>query len=111
MLEGVGYRVFEGESPDDVDRVLDARTPIDVLVSDVILPESTGPALFRRLAATRPHLCVLYISGYTDDAVFREGQLERGSAFLQKPFAAADLLRKVRAVLDAVAVVPLPAGR
>jgi two-component system, cell cycle sensor histidine kinase and response regulator CckA len=59
-----------------------------------------GPALFGRLAGRHPRLNVLYMSGYTDDAVIRQGRLEAGVAFLQKPFTGDVLLRKVREVLD-----------
>jgi len=101
MLEGAGYRVIEAGGPSDVDAALDEQgSGADILVTDVIMPGSNGPALFRRLSEVNPKLRVLYVSGYTDDAVFREGQLEAGAAFLQKPFAAAELLRKVRQVLD-----------
>ena len=71
------------------------------MVTDVVLPGSSGPELFQRLAARDPLLKVLYMSGYTDDAVFRTGRLQRGVAFIQKPFTAAGIRKKVREVLDA----------
>jgi FixJ family two-component response regulator len=64
------------------------------------LPGESGPQLFDRAAQVRPGLRVLYMSGYTDDAVSRERLLEPGAAFIQKPFTAEDLSRKVREVLD-----------
>lgn len=75
--------------------------PIHLLVSDVVMPQMRGTELSRRLAATRPDLRVLYLSGYTDAGVVREGLLEGGATFLQKPFTAETLTRKVREVLDA----------
>jgi DNA-binding NtrC family response regulator len=59
-----------------------------------------GPDLAERFAALRPRLTVLYMSGYTDDARVQESVLERGFAFLQKPFTAESLARSVREVLD-----------
>ena len=72
----------------------------DLIISDVVMPGSSGPALFDRLAERHPTLKVLYMSGYTDDAVIRQGRLDAGAAFLQKPFTGDVLLRKVREVLD-----------
>jgi CheY-like chemotaxis protein len=78
--------------------------PIHLLVTDVIMPEMSGRQLADRLRDGRPELKVLFVSGYTDDAIIRHGILEPGIAFLQKPFTPEALARKVRAVLDE----PLP---
>lgn len=64
------------------------------------MPHMSGPELARRLAAMRPAMKILCMSGYTDDAVVRHGALEAGIAFIQKPFTPDTLARKVRAVLD-----------
>jgi len=69
------------------------------LVTDVVMPGVPGPELAGRLAAVRPGLKVLYLSGYADDAVFGHGILEPGSHFLQRPFSQVGFLQKVRAVL------------
>jgi two-component system cell cycle sensor histidine kinase/response regulator CckA len=79
----------------------DRAGDVDALITDVIMPGGTGPALFAQLGATNPRLRVLYISGYTGDATFPAGRLAPGVAFLQKPFAADVLLRKIREVFDA----------
>ncbi|MGB3095798.1 MAG: PAS domain S-box protein [Candidatus Deferrimicrobiaceae bacterium] len=77
------------------------KGPIHLLVSDVVMPGMTGPELARRLTALRPEMGVLFMSGYTDDAILHHGVLEHGAEFLQKPFKASALGAKVRKVLDA----------
>ena len=74
---------------------------IRLLITDVVLPGSSGPDLFQRLRCAIAQLKVLYMSGYTDDAVFRTGRLEHGAAFVQKPFTADELQRKTRETLEA----------
>jgi CheY-like chemotaxis protein len=74
---------------------------IDLLLTDVVMRGLNGRETAERVRALRPGVAVLYMSGYTDDAVLRSGVFESGTAFLQKPFGAADLARKIRQVLDA----------
>jgi PAS domain S-box-containing protein len=81
--------------------------PIDLLITDVIMPEMSGRQVADRLKERLPKLKVLFVSGYTDDAIVRHGILEPGIAFLQKPFSPESLARKVREVLDA----PAPSRR
>ena len=73
---------------------------IDLVVTDVVMPNLSGRELGERLAELRPGLPVLFISGYTDDDVIRRGLLTPGSPFLQKPFEPDALARKVRQVLE-----------
>jgi len=73
--------------------------PIHLLITDVVMPELNGPDLAKRLAQSRPGITVLYISGYTDRALFHRGTLAAGTAFLQKPFLPQTLLAKVEELL------------
>jgi CheY-like chemotaxis protein len=100
-LAGQGYTILEAENGAEALAVL-ARTagPVDLVLTDVVMPILNGRELGERLAADRPELRVLFMSGYTDDDVVRRGLLRPGVPFLQKPFMPADLSRKVRAVLD-----------
>jgi len=75
--------------------------PIHLLITDVVMPQMGGGELAQRLSALRPSVRVLFISGYTDDAIVRHGVLESGTAFLQKPFSVQVFTRRVREVLDA----------
>ncbi len=101
-LELHGYSVIT--APDGwAARALDHEIEGDVhlLLTDVVMPHVSGRELASSLRAKRPTLRVLYMSGYTDDAVIRNGALEPASAFLQKPFTPAALAQKVREVLEA----------
>lgn len=72
-----------------------------LLLTDVVMPERSGPELFMRLAAERTSLKVIYMSGYPQETVVASGMVEQGAPFLQKPFDGETLARKVREVLDA----------
>jgi PAS domain S-box-containing protein len=100
-LEMQGYRVLAAKTGAEALRTADAYAgPVHLLVTDVVMPELSGRDLADALRARRPGVKVLYMSGYTDDAVVRHGVLEAVDAFLQKPFTPLGLARKVRAVLD-----------
>jgi PAS domain S-box-containing protein len=102
VLKRLGYTVLEARTPADAVAVAQAHSGvIHLLVSDVVMPGESGLQLARRLLEVRPNLRVLYISGYSDEAVVRHGLLDPGTTFLQKPFTPAALARKVREVLDA----------
>jgi two-component system cell cycle sensor histidine kinase/response regulator CckA len=101
LLERSGYRVMDAGNPREAEAVFSEQAgSIDLLLTDVVMPGSNGPALFKRLAERQPGLKVLYMSGYTDDTIVREGRLDTDGAFIQKPFTADGLMRKVREVLD-----------
>jgi two-component system cell cycle sensor histidine kinase/response regulator CckA len=107
ILERAGYRVIEAGNPKQA--LLAAEHSggrIDLLLSDLIMPESDGPPLFDRLRQMHPGARVLYISGYADDAVVRHGVIVEGTPFLQKPFTPLALSGKIREVLDAPFVMP-----
>jgi len=98
----LGYRVLEAR--DSTQALAVARghqSEIHLLVSDVVMPGGGGFQLAQQLLVERPKMRVLYMSGYTDEAVVRHGLLERGLNYLQKPFTPAVLARRVRDVLDA----------
>ncbi len=101
ILENNGYRVLEAGSGDEaLDIVRSFDGAIDLILTDVVMPSMAGSTLVSRIEKLRPGLKVLYMSGYTDDAVFRHGHLDRGGAFLQKPFTPEVLARKVREVIE-----------
>ncbi len=101
VLEASGYRVLAAHDCADAVRICDEHAgTIDLLLTDVIMPQMSGRELADRLRPRRPAMKVLYVSGYTDSAIVQHGVLEPGIAFLQKPFAPADVAQKVREVLD-----------
>jgi CheY-like chemotaxis protein len=102
ILKRQGYRVLEARNAGEALLLCEKfADPIHLLLSDVVMPQMSGPELAKRLAAIRPAMKILCMSGYTDDAVVRHGALEAGFAFIQKPFTPDTLRRKVRAVLEA----------
>ncbi len=102
VLEGQGYTVIEAINGEDALRLAaDYAGVIDLLLSDVVMPELGGRLLAERLVAQRPDIEVLFMSGYTDDEILRRGLLERGQRLLQKPFTGSALAHEVRTVLDA----------
>jgi nitrogen-specific signal transduction histidine kinase len=101
VLEGCGYRVFTApEGLAALQLMATCREAIDLLVTDVVMPQMGGRKLAETLLAEHPELRVLFMSGYTDDAVVRHGVLQANANFLQKPFTPTSLARKVREVLD-----------
>ena len=100
LLQQHGYTVLTAASPREaLDRIGRHASQIDLLVTDVILPEMNGKELKERLATTHPGLQVLFMSGYTADVIAAQGVLEEGMEFLQKPFRVQDLLEKVRKLI------------
>ena len=102
VLAARGYRVLEATRGREAIRLVAAhKGPIHLAVVDVVMPGMSGPDLVRQIQPEHPDLRVLYISGYTDEAIVHHGVLESGAAFLQKPFLPEVLARRVREVLDA----------
>lgn len=98
-LEAQGYRIHEAENGEEALAIATSHPDIDMLITDVVMPGMSGRELSTRIFATHPHTKVLYLSGYTEDAIVHEGVLEAGTAFLQKPFTLGTLARKVREML------------
>lgn len=102
MLENAGYKVFDAPDPEEAALMFQESPDLfDILVTDVIMPGESGPKLHERLSLLRPGLKVVFVSGFTDDIVEGRGQLDPKIDFLQKPFTAELLTRRVRDVLDA----------
>jgi CheY-like chemotaxis protein len=101
ILENAGYDVVEARTPAEALDLCEApERPIDVLLTDVVMPGMSGPQIASALTRKNPDLRVLYMSGYTDEAVVRHGINDGRTAFLQKPFTSAELTRKVQDVLE-----------
>ena len=104
ILRRSGYHVIEARNAGEALLLSEKHpTPIHLLLSDVVMPQMSGPELAKRLASARPDMRVLCMSGYTDDSIVRHGVLEAHIAYLQKPIAPEALTTRVREVLDGAA--------
>ena len=81
-------------------QLFEENPSIDLLLTDVVMPGASGPELVTRLVERRPALKVIYMSGYTDEAIVHHGVLDPGIAFLHKPFTSESLGQKIREVLS-----------
>jgi two-component system cell cycle sensor histidine kinase/response regulator CckA len=101
VLEKEGYTVIEARNGCDALLLSQQHGgSIHLMATDVVMPDMPGPELAKQLTALRPDMKVLFLSGYTDDAIIHHGFIDEEMAFLQKPFTKSGLLRKVREVLD-----------
>jgi two-component system cell cycle sensor histidine kinase/response regulator CckA len=107
ILENAGYAVLPAaDGPSALELIRRNSKPIDLLLTDVVMPGMSGPEVAAAVTSMRPGTEVLYMSGYTDSAIGHHGVLEPGIAFLQKPFSADELTRKVRSLLTEPAAAP-----
>jgi two-component system, cell cycle sensor histidine kinase and response regulator CckA len=101
FLAAAGYQVLTAANGDSALRIAEQHGgPIDLLLADVVMPLMSGPELAQRLDEARPGLRVLFISGYTGTAISKHGVLGPETRLLEKPFTGADLLKRVRQILD-----------
>ncbi len=101
MLKKLGYTVLSASNPDDaVELARKYEDDIHILLSDVVMPGSGGSYLWKKLSVIRPGMKCLFMSGYTFDIIAKQGVLEEGVNYLQKPFPIEILARKIREVLD-----------
>jgi CheY-like chemotaxis protein len=102
ILEDAGYRVVEAGGGDEALTLAGGLAgPIHLLLTDVVMPGMSGGELARRLGESRPKLKVLFMSGYSPEAIATDGSLIPGAAFLAKPFSATDLVQRVQETLAA----------
>jgi two-component system cell cycle sensor histidine kinase/response regulator CckA len=100
VLAGRGYRVLEAVRGEEAIRMArEHKGRIHLLLTDVVMPEMSGPQALEQIRARHPNVKVLFMSGYTDEAMVHHGILDSGAAYLQKPFLPETLARKVREVL------------
>lgn len=99
MLSMRGYKLLIAD-PAHVSEILRERRPIDLILSDVVMPGTNGPDVVSKVREWCPNARALFMSGYTNHAVLRDGVLHAGMSFIQKPFAPETLAKKVREVLD-----------
>jgi CheY-like chemotaxis protein len=101
ILKRQGYTVLDGSyGAEAFNACRQHKGPIHLLVTDVVMPGMDGRALSESLSKLHPEMKVLYMSGYTDDAIIRHGVMEKGMNYIQKPFTVNGLTNKVREVLD-----------
>jgi CheY-like chemotaxis protein len=99
LLADRGYDVATASDGDEALKIAET-TSIDLLLTDIVMRGMSGRETADRLRELRPGIAVLYMSGYTDDAIVRRGLLRQGTAFIQKPFSSEELARKVRETIE-----------
>jgi CheY-like chemotaxis protein len=111
ILRSLGYQVHAVQSASQATKTVKRLNGLDLLLTDVVLVGESGYDLAQRLWANHPDLPVLFMSGYTDDEVFRRGVRDLRHAFLAKPFTPQTLARKVREVLRAHQQIKPPSAQ
>jgi DNA-binding response OmpR family regulator len=101
VLTARGYTVHAVQKTEELESVIQQTAACDLLLTDVVMPKTSGPEIARRVSQRWPRIKVLFMSGYTTNAIVHHGVLDEGLFFLQKPFTPAALAAKVREVLDA----------
>ena len=99
-LKELGYSVVEAAGPSQALRMLDEGQQVNLLLTDVVMPDMSGRQLADRVRGTRPNLKVLYTTGYTRNAIVHNGMLDPGTNLLTKPFSIEELAAKIRKILD-----------
>jgi PAS domain S-box-containing protein len=100
MLESYGYRVLVASSPGEALNLAKDHTSIDLLLTDVVMPEMNGKDLAEKMISLFPDIMCIFMSGYTDNIIIHQGILEEGLSFIQKPFSKEQLATKLREVLN-----------
>jgi two-component system cell cycle sensor histidine kinase/response regulator CckA len=100
LLEPHGYTILVAADAHEALRLFEENPSIDVMLTDIVMPGASGPELTRQLIEQRPALRVIYMSGYTEDAIVQHGVIKPGIAFLNKPFTSEALGEKIREVLE-----------
>jgi two-component system cell cycle sensor histidine kinase/response regulator CckA len=100
LLRRQGYTVLTADGADQALQVFEENASIDVVLTDVVMPGTSGAQLTQQLLEKRPSLKVVYMSGYTEESIVRHGVLNAGIAFLHKPFTSETLGRKIRGVIE-----------
>lgn len=101
ILEGFGYTVLETSNGQEALQICQSHAgPIHLMVTDVVMPKMSGRKLAEAIQKIRPEIKILFVSGYTEDAIIHHDVLRSGTPFLQKPFVPTTLAEKVREVLD-----------
>jgi len=106
MLSRCGYRIQQASNAVEALALIERQPPFDLVITDVVMPQMSGKQLHGEIMKRMPEVQVLFISGYTDDALAHHGVLDEGLSFLEKPFSPARLAQKVRAVLDSARTAP-----
>jgi CheY-like chemotaxis protein len=101
LLEGAGYAVLDADAPDKALALVESTLdPIDLVLTDMVMPRMSGQELARRIVLLKPKTRVVFMSGYSEQAMANHATLEPGTLFLQKPFTMDALMRTIRRALD-----------